>query len=386
MKFIAVASEFMTEQEIATIVEENRDLLGQKGYEQISEEDRSEADNLAYFVITGGTEKQILQYEAFRAETEETVLIAYPKNNSLAACLEVLARLNQLGKPGRIDLLSKKNLPLIKKTNEPFQADLKGARVGVIGKPSDWLVASSHSADIVKDSCKAELVEISINEFIGLYLSMNDPTDKIVEDLAENATEILEPSTDDLNKNARVYLALKELVEKYKLEALTIRCFDIVKALNTTGCFALSQLNDEGIIAGCEGDITAVLGMMISYKKTGKIPWMANPVSFDTIENSLELAHCTVPRKLVESYRLRSHFETNIGVGIQGFFPIGQKVRLWRMGGEDLNMMWQAEGELFATGCEETQCRTQIKVKLFNKQVAELLNNPLGNHLVVELL
>ena len=225
-----------------------------------------------------------------------------------------------------------------------------------------------------------------MNEFIGLFLSQQQSDPKIIEDLRQRAGKIAEPDQQDLEKNVKVYLVLQNLIEHYKLDALTIRCFDLVKALQTTGCFALSKLNDEGIIAGCEGDITAVLAMLWSYRKSGKIPWMANPSGIDLKENSLALAHCTVPRTLVDSYDLRSHFESGLGVGIQGFFPTGIKVNLLRIGGEELDKIWQAAGELIATGCDEKLCRTQIKVKLLNKNVSELLQNPLGNHLVLELI
>ena len=65
-------------------------------------------------------------------------------------------------------------------------------------------------------------------------------------------------------------------------------------------------------------------------------PWMANPAQLDPARNMLWLAHCTVPRSLVESYRLRSHFESGLGVGIQGALPAGP-VTLLRIGGKKMD-------------------------------------------------
>ena len=126
--------------------------------------------------------------------------------------------------------------------------------------------------------------------------------------------------------------------------------------------------------------------MLESYKRTKKIPWMANPSRLDLENNIIELAHCTVPRTLVQSYTLRSHFETNLGVGIQGYFPTGKKIRLFRLGGENLKKMWQANGEIIHTGNSEKLCRTQIIIRLDDKSITELLYTPLGNHLIVEML
>jgi len=298
--------------------------------------------------------------------------------------MEVLAKLKQLGKMGRIEYMGEiVENNLIESSISPLSINLENRRIGVIGAPSDWLVASSHSADIVKKNCNAKLVEISIDELLGLYL--NTKTDENVKkDLISNSAEIIEPNDKDIDNNVKVYLALKYLIEKYSLDALTLRCFDLVKAIKTTGCFALSKLNDEGIIAGCEGDIPTVLGMMWSYKRTGKIPWMANPSRINLEENSIWLAHCTVPRNIVNSYRLRSHFESSLGVGIQGYFEVGKKVNLIRVGGKNLNEVWKVSGKIIASGSSENLCRTQIKVKIDTGDVGELLLNPLGNHLIIE--
>jgi len=102
----------------------------------------------------------------------------------------------------------------------------------------------------------------------------------------------------------------------------------------------------------------------------------------DEATNALWLAHCTVPRTLVERYRLRSHFESGLGVGIQGTLPAGP-VTLLRIGGVEMRRLWLAEGEIVAAGEAENLCRTQAQVHLSRGNVADLLRAPLGNHLVL---
>lgn len=94
----------------------------------------------------------------------------------------------------------------------------------------------------------------------------------------------------------------------------TIRCFDLVKLLNITGCLSVSMLNDMGIPASCEGDLPSLVMMMISRYLTGQPSFMANPNDF--YKNKMILAHCTIPRNLTEKYVLKTHFESGIGVGI----------------------------------------------------------------------
>ena len=110
---------------------------------------------------------------------------------------------------------------------------------------------------------------------------------------------------------------------------------------------------------------------------------MANPAQLDPARNAMWLAHCTVPRTLVESYRLRSHFESGLGVGIQGTLPAGP-VTLLRIGGKSLEQLWLAEGDLLRSGDAENLCRTQAEVQLTRGgNVTDLLRAPLGNHLVL---
>ena len=200
--------------------------------------------------------------------------------------------------------------------------------------------------------------------------------------LTGDAVGVLEPSPAELEDVARVYVALRDIAEEYALDALSVRCFDLVLECKTTGCFGLSELTDHGIIAGCEGDVVSTLGLLWTLLVTGETPWMANPSQLDEDENALWLAHCTVPRSIVERYRLRSHFESGLGVGIQGDLPAGP-VTLVRLGGTGLDRLWLAEGEVTKTGDAEDLCRTQAFVRLKNGHVSELLERPLGNHIVV---
>lgn len=261
---------------------------------------------------------------------------------------------------------------------------LAGKRVGLMGNPSDWLVASSPSAETVKENFDAEIIKIELDELKQLYRRIRkEQVTDIIDNFINESVGLYEPGLNDIYKNVRIYIALKKLIKKYNLDAVTIRCFDLVLDLKTTGCFALSRLNDEGIIAGCEGDLVSTIGMMWAFEKNGKLPWMANPSQIDLKNNSLVLAHCTVPCSLVSNYKIRSHFESGIGVGIQGDFPL-QEVEIFRFGGKNLDKIWKVKGKIIQTGNDENLCRTQIRVKLDDEySVQDLLVEPLGNHLVV---
>lgn len=344
-------------------------------------------------VATGGTERTVLDLWFRRPDPspdDALFLIAHPGNNSLPAALEVLARLQQDGARGRIFYLEgaddEVGLREISEAahDEAVRRALREARIGRVGEASDWLVASMPDASTVKEVWGPTVVPIEIDEVVTVLETFSDDELEPHErSLVAGAEKVLEPTASDVQNVARIYLALKKVVTENDLDALTVRCFDFVQHQKTTGCFALAQLTDEGTIAGCEGDLVSTIGLLWARELLDVTPWMANPAQLDADRNSLWLAHCTVPRTLVESYRLRSHFESGLGVGIQGSLPTGP-VTLLRIGGKGLDKLWLAEGEILRSGDAADLCRTQVELGLTKGgAVADLLRAPLGNHLVM---
>jgi L-fucose isomerase-like protein len=181
---------------------------------------------------------------------------------------------------------------------------------------------------------------------------------------------------------ARFEPVLRDVVLDQRLDAIAVRCFDLLDRAYTSGCVALSALNDAGVIAGCEGDVASTIGMLWARAFTGQPAWMANPAAADRTTGRIELAHCTVPLSMTESYELTTHFESGIGVGIAGALPPGP-VTLLRLGGKGLEQLWCEDGEAVATTPRAGRCRTQLDIVVDGAAVGDLLDHPLGNHLVM---
>jgi len=391
--FIPIHSQFVNDEETFNkIAGRYIKLFEQIGGERWTQEDLKNLKPLFYLMLTGGTEELLLNLRDERnkhIQNEPVILLALPAHNSLPASLEVLARLQQDDQKGRIIYLtetdSKSGVNQVEEILRDLEVwfALKRVRIGMVGTPSDWLIASKPEPKALQQTWGAEVVSIPMEEIGENLKEVNPQSIKTIwESLVNGAAEVREPSHTDLEENIKVYIALKKTIEQHNLDAITVRCFDLVLDHKTTGCFALAQLNDEGIIAGCEGDLVSTIGMLWSYKLLGQIPWMANPVQLNEESNTLWLAHCTVPRSIVKEYTLRSHFESGIGVGIQGTISNGP-VTLLRIGGKNMDKIWIAEGEIIQSGRAEDLCRTQVEVKLTTGTVKEILQAPLGNHLIL---
>ena len=395
-EFITAASEFSdSDSAINKIIGGYISSLEKIGGKHIRASEIGNKAPLFYFAVTGGVENVILDLRKKRHASvinDPVFILTHPANNSLPASMEILAKLQQDGIKGRIFYLSSasdnKTMAEIEQAvkNLKVYHYLHALRLGALGKPSDWLVASSPDNDTVRRAWGPHIISIPMTEVIDeMRILKPEELFERANELSKNAVSIVEPSTPEIEDSVRVYAALKKITEMHNLDSITVRCFDIVVEAKTTGCYALSALTDEGIVAGCEGDIMSVIGMIWTKALLGTIPWIANPSRLDESKNTLWLAHCTVPRTLTPEYNLRSHFESGIGVGIQGTLPEGP-VTLLRIGGKQMEKIWMSEGTILHNGNENNLCRTQVEIKLEKGgKVSDLLNAPLGNHLVVIL-
>ncbi len=338
----------------------------------VSESKINEPVPLLFLVVTGGTEQAILRLWKKRNEhfpKEPILLLAHPNDNSLPASLEVLARIQQEQGNGRIASFDPAHPEVLGAELARWmrfhhvRTRLQKAKIGLVGAPSDWLVASMPAPATVRNVWGPEIVTFELDDAVPASLSQDKG---------------------NVDQSVRHFLSGASR-RSNGLAALSIRCFDLVVGQKATACYALSKLNDEGIVAGCEGDLVSTVGMLWAHYLTEKPVWMANPAQVDEANNSLLLAHCTVPLTMVDGYSVRSHFESGLGLGIQGTF-LKSAVTVFRIGGKDLDQLWVAEGETEETAPSDHLCRTQLKLRFSEPgTAASPLRKPLGNHLLLVL-
>ena len=341
------------------------------------------------FVRTGGTEgifRRLLPQLLLQSDAPFTLLTS-GQSNSLAASMEILSFLRQQGLRGEIvhgtvDYM-RRRLELLSSVAEA-RKKLNGCRLGIVGEPSDWLISSTFDAEMVKSRLGIELVKVPMEEVQQLVDETPIPStfDDSLSSLLSTSHSPLSSLHSSLPGAERIYLALRAMVARYQLQGFTIRCFDLLTSVHNTGCLALAKLNAEGIVAGCEGDVPAMLSMVIGHALTGVSGFQCNPSRIDVETGEILLAHCTIPLNMVERYELDTHFESGIGVGIRGYMREGD-VTLFKVSG-DLSRSFIAEGCLVRNQAEPDLCRTQQVVRLQDAaQLNYFLSDPIGNHHVV---
>jgi L-fucose isomerase-like protein len=258
---------------LQNFIAEVEEKLAEK-FENINLKNINEKDYFPLiFIKSGGVEGKFKQL--FKQIKGPYLLLCSGLDNSLAASLEIASFLRQHGE--KVEIIqgdSNYVAQRIKELKKVFEIKnkLSSVSLGVIGQPSDWLIASKVDYLKIKEILGVSLINIEMKELIeeiDKNYNFNHP--KL------NQVKNKEFDSKSIEGALKIYSGFKAIVNKYKIDGITVRCFDLLEIYKNTGCLGLSLLNDEGIVAGCEGDIPALISMVILHYLTDEPVFMANP-------------------------------------------------------------------------------------------------------------
>lgn len=344
--------------ELLSLLKEN----SKHDYNIVSIDELYDADLSLILVLSGGSENEFLSN--LPKLREPFYILTYGYNNSLPASLEILSYIKDNNYDGEV-LHGNINY-IVDRINDL----LNRVNYGVIGNPSDWLIASEvNYSNALKHN--VNLINIDIDEVVNEYNSITE-----LDDLSIH----LDYDKKEIDKANKLYRALVNIKQKYNLKGLTIRCFDLLSKLNTTACLGLSLLNRDKTISTCEGDIPSMISMKIIYDLFKQSSFQANPSQINFEEKEIVFAHCTLPLDMCNSFKLDTHFESNIGIGIKGELNL-TKVTIFKLA-RNLKDYYVETGTIVENLNSDKLCRTQIKIKLDNSP-NYFLTRPYGNHHII---
>lgn len=343
----------------------------------VLEENADDAVFSIIFIETGGSEQKFVK--EIDNLPRPIVLLSHCKNNSLPACFEIKTYVESKKESvillfGDEKIVSKSIIALSKVMSAKKELDKVNA--GVIGEPSDWLIASRVDYQEVKRIYGVNLIDITTDELkseIEKGILENIPRYQELKEKVQDQ-EVLEGAL-------KIYSGLKRIIKKYDLKGFTLRCFDLLKEYRNTSCLAFSLLFEEGIIAGCEGDVPSLLTMLVVQAITKQPSFMANPSRIDITKSEILFAHCTVPLNMCSDYTLLTHFESGLGIGVRGILD-KKEVSVVKIA-PNLKDTLCVNGEIIDNLSLENYCRTQIVVKLEMEELFDFLKENFGNHVLI---
>jgi L-fucose isomerase-like protein len=369
---------------VRTVEEKVERAVGQdlviKRYYSADQPVPSDVGSAVIVIATGGTESLLLKLTS-QLKNKPKVFLTYDIANSLPAFMEAYPLLKQEAASMTYITASFDNLEqYLLKARRILSAlsKIRGSRLGLIGGISEWLVYSKTSLSVVKEKLGISMVELPIERVYELYSQVQN-AEKSEELNQIISSSKLEVPKEEVEKAYRLYIALSKLAKSEKLDGFTIKCFDIIKQLRTTACLAVSLFNSKLVTAGCEGDIPSFLSMHVLTALTGKPAFMGNPSKITN--NRFLIAHCTAPLAISASKPiLKTHFESNMGVGVAITFDRGEATFL-RLS-PDLSSARLFKGKIvMGDPVSDKHCRSQAWVQVnFDPRV--LIERSMGNHYV----
>jgi len=375
------------EESLVGFISRIESLVGGK-FTDVPHETLSAGGPVVLFVKSGGVEG------IFRNLCEGVrgpfFILAPGANNSLPAAMEILAYIRSGGKEGEIihgtpDYCATR-LKSVSAASGALES-VRGRRLGIIGKPSDWLISCGVDYAVVQKKLGVELVDIEMDELLSAIAAVGTSGHGLIEKFSGKWPGRAKSSVSgEIISALRICTALEKISLARGLSGFTIRCFDLLGTVKTTGCLALAIMNSgwsacgERFVAGCEGDVPAIISMFILNSITGAPSFMANPSSVDVSLGRAVFAHCTVPLSMTDKYVLDTHFESGIGVAVRGKIREGEAT-VFRIG-SDIASHYAGAAKIVRNPEEKNLCRTQIELD-FRSGTDYFLKNPLGNHHVV---
>lgn len=237
-------------------------------------------------------------------------------------------------------------------------------------------------AERVRKRYGLDVIFVESQELDSFYRSVSEDEAKLVmEKWIRNAMRIMEPSKDEILKSAKLYIAMRRLLEKYSADVITIDCLTLfyLGRLEAYPCLGYVELNDSGEYLGiCEADVdSAATALLIKYL-TGRPGFVSDPV-VDLGKGEVIYAHCVAPTKMFGTsgfsspYIIRSHAEDRRGASVQVLLPTGHRVTTVK-----LNLLKEAiaihGGEAIENIDEEKACRTKLGVRANVEKLLEKWN------------
>lgn len=204
----------------------------------------------------------------------------------------------------------------------------------------------------------------------GIKSVDSEKTKQEMDQWTANALHVKSGLSREIEGACRMYLYLKECIDKDGYDGISISCISKDFPENPVmphPCLAFSRFRDTGIAAVCEADLCALFTAMLMEHVAGKPSYMGNVAFVDTQASTVLITHCVTALKPEGydtpplPYSLKDYHHTGKGVVPSVDFPVDKTVTLGLVS-KDLNHFVLWPGSLIETGADFCVNMARIKI------------------------
>lgn len=194
-----------------------------------------------------------------------------------------------------------------------------------------------------------------------------DQAKEIADRWQKEAEVVRGVSAETLETSAAMYLAQKAVLKKHGANGITINCLGGFYGghIHAYPCLGFHELNNEGLIGGCECDVRSAATMVTLTTLTqGRPGYISDPV-IDTSARQIIYAHCVAskkpfgPKGPANPFQILTHSEDRQGAAVRSIMPLGYMTTTVEFDPNRKEILFH-RGKAIANSPDDRACRTKL--------------------------
>jgi hypothetical protein len=186
----------------------------------------------------------------------------------------------------------------------------------------------------------------------------------------KSAERITGVSRETLLQSAAMYAGMKAVMKKHGANAITINCLGGFYGghIHAYPCLGFHELNNEGLVGGCECDVRSAATMVaLSALTRGRPGYISDPV-IDTSKRQIIYAHCVASNRVfgpggeVNPFHIMTHSEDRQGASVRSILPLGYMTTTLQIHPDRKQILIHG-GKAVANDPDDRACRTKLAVE-----------------------
>ena len=182
-----------------------------------------------------------------------------------------------------------------------------------------------------------------------------------------DASRIDGVSRAEIENSAAMYLGQKAVLKKRGANAISINCLGGFYGghIHAYPCLGFHELNNEGLVGGCECDVPSAAAMVAGGILThGRPGYISDPV-LDSAKRQIIYAHCVASNKVLgpkgpsNPYEILTHSEDRQGASIRSILPSGYLTSSIQISNDRKEILFH-QAEAVGNDPDDRACRTKL--------------------------
>jgi len=283
------------------------------------------------------------------------------KGGSVADFVAATARVRKQRTPASGDLACKPD-PLAALGPSDCLAKMKQAKILAVGGGWPGIAPS------IQSEMGIEVINVPFAEVNAAWEAADKEQSRAIADRWQTtAAAIADVTRETLETSAAMYLAQKAVLKQRGANAITINCLGGFYGghIHAYPCLGFHELNNEGLIGGCECDVRSTATMVAMNALTqGRPGYISDPI-IDTAARQIVYAHCVAsnrvfgPQGEANPFSILTHSEDRKGAAVRSTFPVGYMTTTVEFAPERKTILFH-RAKAVANSTDDRACRTKL--------------------------